>query len=101
MDNLNGLLVALAATLPPLPRQTINNDLEDLIVLAEQEPHPYAVISLCDEGIRWKAESKEACEVMASILGDGAKAMPMTDFINGLKKVQEEETFNSVGLKHG
>jgi len=65
------------------------SSIQNMLDYAKGEPHPYLVVMIDEAagGIRIKAESKEACELMAKILGPFAKAIPREEFI---QKMEEE-----------
>lgn len=65
-------------------------DLAPLIEQAKAGSHSHVVVFMGGEGIHWRPESEEACNVMAKIIGGDCKVMSRQKFIEDLESVQVE-----------
>ena len=48
----------------------MDSELLLVIEMLKNETHPYVVVTVTDEGLRLRAESKAACELMAETIGN-------------------------------
>jgi hypothetical protein len=82
---------SLMETFAPQPNVE-NEGIESLLRTAKQDQQRYdwCVISMLETGIGYRAETECSCKIMAEIMGDNSKAMPLTEFVAGLKKLAAE-----------
>lgn len=65
--------------------------LRPLIEAVKLETHSHVIVGLEEYGIHWRAETKEACDVMAKIMGDHYTVMTREKFLTGLEEIEGKE----------
>jgi hypothetical protein len=63
--------------------------LTPLIEQVKTATHPYVVLTVDEDGVRWKDESKASCLLIAAILGNCA-VMTREEFIEALNKLEDD-----------